>query len=59
MVLAFPSLARIWGRQFNHSFPACAFVVVVVVVVDVEVEISSRTLVPLFMPGPVHSGCAS
>ena len=24
-----------------------------------EVEISSRTLIPLFLPGPVHSGSAS
>ena len=41
-----------FGRMFNHSFPACAFCLF-------EVEISSRTLIPLFMPGSVHSGSAS
>ena len=46
------------GRMFDYSFLRCAFVVVVVAVV-VEVEISSRTLIPLFMPEQVHSGSAS
>ena len=45
------------GRMFDQSLPAGAFVVVVVVVV--KVEISSRTLIPLFTPGSVHSGSAS
>ena len=33
-----------------HSPPALFFFLV---------EISSRTLIPLFMPGPVHSGSAN
>ena len=39
----------------DHSFPVWLFAVVVVV----EVEISSRILIPLFMPGSVHGGSAS
>ena len=46
-------LARILGRMFDLSFLACAFFVVVG-----KVEISSRTLIPLYMPGSVHSGSA-
>ena len=42
-----------FGRMFDHSFPACAFFF------GVEVEISSRTLIPLFTSGSVHSGSAS
>ena len=38
------------GRMFDHSFPACA--------VFFYGEISSRTLIPHFMPGSVHSGSA-
>ena len=34
----------------DHSFPAYDFFS------SFEVEISSRTLIPLFMPGSVHSG---
>ena len=47
--------------MFDNSFPACVLfvVVVVVVVVVVLMEISSRTLIPLFRPGSVHSGSAS
>ena len=57
VVLAFSSLARIFGRMVDHSLPACAFV-------WGEgggrrVEISLCTLIPLFMPGSVHSGSAS
>ena len=37
------------GRMFDHSPPALFF----------KVEISSRTLIPLFMPGSVHSGSVS
>ena len=37
--------------MFNHSFPTCTFFF--------YVEISSRTLIPLLMPGSVHSGSAS
>ena len=40
------------GRMFDHSFPACTFCFF-------EAEISSRTLIPLFMPGSIHSGSAS
>ena len=41
-------------EMFVHSFPACAFRFCFF-----EVEISSRTLIPLFAPGSVHSGSAS
>ena len=41
------------GRMFDHSFPPQHFFFFL------EVEISSRTLIPLFMPGSVHSGSAS
>ena len=41
-----------FGRMFDNSFPACAFFFF-------SVEISLRTLIPLFMPGLVHSGSAS
>ena len=40
------------GRMFNNSFPASAFFLSFFF----EVEISSRTLIPLFKPGSVHSG---
>ena len=40
--------------MFDHSFPACASVFLCF-----EVEISSRALIPLFMPGSVHSSSAS
>ena len=39
------------GGMFSNSFPACTFFF--------KVEISLRTLIPLFMPGSVHSGSAS
>ena len=39
--------------MFDNSFPSCAFVCLF------KVEISSRTLIPLFRPGSVHSGSAS
>ena len=42
-----------FGRMFNHLFPACAFFFFF------KAEISSRSLIPLFMPGSVHSGSAS
>ena len=37
--------------MFDNSFPAKAFFF--------KVEISSRTLIPLFRPGSVHSGSAN
>ena len=40
------------GRMLDHLFPTCAFLCVCV-------EISSCTLIPLFMPGSIHSGSAS
>ena len=47
--------------MFDHSFPACTlfYDYFVVVVVVGKMEISSHTLIPLFMPGSVHSGSAS
>ena len=48
-----PSLARILGEcSIFHSPPALFFF-------SFEVEINSRTLIPLFRPGSVHSGSAS
>ena len=44
-----------FGRKCDHLFPACAFFFSSFF----EVEISSRTLIPLFMPGSVHSDSAS
>ena len=37
-------------RMFDHSILACDFLFFIF-----EVEISSRTLIPLFWPGSVHS----
>ena len=42
-----------FGKMFDRLFPACVFFFFF------EVKISSRTLIPLFMPGSVHSGSAS
>ena len=47
--MAFSSLAR-----FGYSLPACVFFFFFF-----KVEISSRTLIPLFTPGSVHSDSAS
>ena len=44
-----------FGRVFDHSFPACALPPPP----QKKKEISSRTLIPLFLPGLVHSGFAS
>ena len=41
-----------FGRMFDHSFPACVFKFFLM-------EISLCTLIPLFMPGSVHSGSVS
>ena len=46
------------GRRFGDSFPTCAFSSFFVVVFF-YMEISSSTLIPLFMPGSVHSSSAS
>ena len=55
VVVATSLLAWIWGQcSTTHSLPAL-FVVVVVF----EVEVSSRTLIPLVMPGSVHCGSAN
>ena len=45
------------GRTFDYSFPACGFFLFLFFLF--EVEISSRTLIPLFMPGSVHNDSAS
>ena len=51
VVVALSSLARILGECSTfHSLPALTFF---------KVEISSRTLIPLFMPGSVNSGSAN
>ena len=54
VVAAFSSLARMFGRMFGHSFPACAFFFLFFLV-----EISSRTLIPLFTLESVYSGSAN
>ena len=43
--------------MLDHSSPACTLFFCFLFCF--EVEISSRTIIPLFMPGPVHSGSAS
>ena len=43
------------GRLFDHSFPVWALKKKK----EKKKEISSRTLIPLFMPGSVHSGSAT
>ena len=53
----FSSLAMTFGRMFDHSFPAC--VLFSFSFLFFKVEISSRTLIPVFMPESVHSGSAS
>ena len=50
----FPRLRR-FGGMFDHSF---CFVVVVCLFVF-EVDVGSRTPIPLFRPGSVHSGSAA
>ena len=53
VVVTFPSFARILGECWTiHSPPALFFFFF-------EEEIRSRTLIPLFRPGSVHSGSAS
>ena len=53
MVVAFSSLAMILGEcLIIYSPPALFFFFF-------KVEISSRTLIPFFLPGSVHSGSAS
>ena len=48
------------GKMFDHSFPACAFLLSLsLFFFFFEMDISSRTLIPRFMPGSVHSGSAS
>ena len=49
---------RGFWKNVRLFIPPLRFFVVVVVAVVVEVEISSRTLIPLFMPEQVHSGSA-
>ena len=56
MAMAFASLARIWGEYSTiHSPHALLFFLLFFL----EVGISSRTQIPLFRPGFVHSGSAS
>ena len=52
-VLAFSSLARMLGECSTIHPPPVFFLFLC------EVVISSRTLIPLFRPGSVHSGSAS
>ena len=63
LVVAFSSHARILGRMFDNSFPACAFCFLFLsfflFLLFFLKDISSRTLIPLFRPGSVHSGSES
>ena len=53
-MVAFTSFARIWGECLTiHTQPVLFFFLFS------EVKISSHKLIPLFMPGLVHSGSAS
>ena len=49
VVVAFFRPWEAFGRTFDHPFHACAFFLS---------AISSRALIPLLMPGSVHSGSA-
>ena len=49
MLYQFSYILTQFGRMFVHSFPAALLCVCVCV------EITSRALIPLFMPGSVHS----
>ena len=51
VVLSFSLLARIWGECSTIHFPPALFFL--------KVEISLCILIPLFMPGSIHSGLAS
>ena len=53
VVVAFFLACKDFGRMFDHSFPVCAFKK------KFSVESSSCTLIPLCMPGSVHSVWAS
>ena len=44
-----------FGRMFDYSFPACAFLFFLLLLSF----LSSCTLIPLFLPGSVNSGSAS
>ena len=44
------------GRMFDHTFPACAFLLFFS---PLEGGISLQTHIPLFTPGSVHSGALS
>ena len=57
VVVAFSSLARILGECSTIYSPSALFFLFVCLFV--RVEISSRTWIPLFMPGSVHSGSVS
>ena len=50
LAFGFFLLCEDFGRMCHHPFPACAFF---------KVEISSRSLIPIFTSGWVHSGLAS
>ena len=52
MVVAFSPLVRIFFENVRPFIPRLRFF-------WFEMEISSRTLIPLFMPGSVHSGSVS
>ena len=59
MVVSFSSLARILGEHSTiHSLPALVFLLFFFFLFF-EVEISLHMLIPLFLPGSVHSGSAS
>ena len=58
----FSRFARILGECSTSHSPPALFLLLLLLFVSLflclEVEISSRTLIPIFMPGSVHSGSA-
>ena len=60
MVVTLSSLASIFGECSTiHSLPALFFLFFFFFFLSLKVEISSRTLIPHFRPGLVHSGSVS
>ena len=57
LVVAFFLACENFGKMFDQPFPAYAFLSFFFFFF--KVEISSRPLIPLFLPGSVHSDSAS
>ena len=59
VVVAFVLAREDSGEMFDHSFPACALFFFFWGGWRGAMAIIWRTLIPLFMPGSIHSGSAS